>query len=333
MNLPDGFLELPALAYRDDPIAPREDPRAVAAAFSEHNPWFQHGQAAAFCEPGRARAVAFRQRDLTIDGKAAAFFGYFESTGDADAEGAVMAHAEAWARDLGAEVIYGPIQFATALGYRFRLVVEPGGLPFAGEPYNRAEYPAAIERLGYAIHQKYVTQVMSREMARISVDRSRPTFAAAREAGFRLEPLDAEVWRAREKDLFALVDHIFGGNFAYTPIPYPIFSAIGAKIAATMCPHTSLIAYGPSGDIAGVGIGFAHDRQPNGCILKTFGTNPVYRGKGIFTALVHGMVDRAWDRYDTWYGALIREDNASRRFFKSDVDFERWYALYRKPLA
>src|SRR5262249_45344321 len=153
-----------------------------------------------------------------------------------------------------------------------------------------------------------------------------------REGGFRFEALDAAIWRARERDLFALVDHIFGANFAYTPIPFPVFSAIGQKIAATLCPHTSVIAYVPENDIAGVGIAFPHDRHARGSILKTFGTNPAHRGKGIFTAILVEMLDRAWDRYDTWYGALIREDNASRRFFKDDVDSLRWYGLYSLAL-
>jgi len=332
MNLPSGFLELPSLVYANDPIAPREDSRAVAGAFSDQNPWFQGGEAAAFCEPERARAAAFRERNLVVDGKPAAFFGYFESTGDADAEARVMQKVDAWARDHGAETLYGPIQFATALGYRFRLSAEPGALPFAGEPYNHAAYPAAVERLGYHRHQRYLTQVIGRETARISLDRGRPAHAATASAGFRFERLTADIWRERERDLFALVDHIFGANFAYTPIPFPVFAAIGKKIAATLCPHTSVISYGPDGAIAGVGIAFPHDRQARGCILKTFGTNPVYRGKGVFTAILVEMVGGAWDRYDFWYGALIREDNASRRFFKSDVDHERWYGLYSRAL-
>jgi GNAT superfamily N-acetyltransferase len=332
MNLPAGFLELPPLVYASDPIAPREDPRAVAGAFSEHNPWFQRGEAVAFCEAGRARAAAFRERGLVIDGQPAAFFGYFESTGDAAGEAAILAQVEDWARAHGAKVLYGPIQFATALGYRFLLSAEPGALPFAGEPYNPAAYPSAMERSGFALHQRYLTQVIGRDTARISLERGRPALPAAREAGFRFEALDGAIWQRRERDLFALVDHIFGANFAYTPIPFPVFSAIGHKIAATLCPHTSVIAYGPENDIAGVGIAFPHDRQPRGCILKTFGTNPAHRGKGIFTAILIEMLDRGWDRYDTWYGALIREDNASRRFFKDDIDSARWYGLYSRPL-
>ena len=37
-------------------------------------------------------------------------------------------------------------------------------------------------------------------------------------------------------------------------------------------------------------------------------------------------------RYDTWFAAMIRSDNHSRRYTKGHHSAERWYALYAKEL-
>ena len=361
MNLPGGFLELPPLVYANDPNWIPEDPRAVAGMFSDRNPWFQIGEADAFCVPGRVRAAVFCQRDLVLEGRRAAFFGYWESTGDAEAETRVMSQVEAFARKRGAEILYGPIQFATALGYRVLTAHEPGAIPFQGEPWTPLGYGAALERLGFAVHRRYLTQRMDADQMRATCEHHRPIYEKLLGRGYRFVPVDPADWMARLPDLHRLADVIFGGNFAYTSPSWDQFAALfGQRLLASICPETSTLAFGPSGELAAFFLMYPHygalavqsagaarvdlsamrfdvhvpelrRRGPVGVLFKTIGTTPEHRKHGVASALVAHTLDRIIGRYDFSYPCLMREDNPSRRLAVSSTDL-RWYALYSKAL-
>jgi GNAT superfamily N-acetyltransferase len=357
-----GFLELPGEVYRDDPAAIPEEPAEVAAAFSPRNPWFGAGGARTFCVPGRVRAAAFHRPGVVIDGEPAAFFGYFETLGDADAERELFAAVAAWATARGARRLFGPINFATALGYRVLLEAEPGATPFPGEPWTPRHYGARLEALGFELHQRYLTQVVSPAEMRAARDDRRPILAGLCQAGFRFESLGPALWLERLRDLHALCDVIFGANFAYTPMGFETFAAhAGARFAARFCPRTSVICFAPDGGVAGLFLvfpdwgplvrrGAGAARVPLGAIdagahfdalgahppvtavLKTVGVAPRYQQQGVFAALLVWLLDRCEGTYDRYLGALIREDNASRRFFDPYATTKRWYGLYARRL-
>ncbi len=159
-GLPPGFLELPGRVYRDDPHWIPEDPHILSAAFAAGNPYFERSRARVFCIPGKARVVAFHDPDLRIDGEPAAYAGYFESTGDQDANAEVLRRAERWLHERGARVLYGPVQFNTAHSYRFRLSGTAGFAPFLGEPYNPDSYPGFWEQLGYTLTRRFSSQII-----------------------------------------------------------------------------------------------------------------------------------------------------------------------------
>ena len=139
----DAFVQLPHALYAGDPCWIPDEEHVLRASFSAANDWFARGCALALCVPGRARLAVFRAPDCRVDGRPAAFFGYFEAGDDAVAAGALLERASEWARAAGAEVLYGPVDFDTLGRYRLRTAVEPGGgLPFPGEPYGR---PCATE--------------------------------------------------------------------------------------------------------------------------------------------------------------------------------------------
>jgi GNAT superfamily N-acetyltransferase len=361
MKLPDGFLELPPIVYADDPNWIPEDPRAVAGLFSDRNPWFQVGDADTFCIPGRVRAAVFCQRNLVIDGKRAAFFGFWETTGDAAAEAQVMAQVEAFARKSGAEILYGPIQFATALGYRVLTEHEPAAIPFQGEPWTPLGYGAGLERLGLAVHRRYLTQRMDTDQMRATAEHHRPVCEDLLRRGYRFAPIDPADWMARLPALHRLADVIFAGNFAYTSPSWEQFAALfGERLLASICPETSTLAFGPSGDLAAFFLMYPHygalavqsagaarvelsamrfdvhvaelrKHGPVGVLFKTIGTTPEHRKHGIARALVTHVLDRCIGRYEFSYPALMREDNISVRLAVSSTNL-RSYALYSKTL-
>ena len=362
-GFPEGFVELPAAVYRDDPCWIPEDPAGVRAAFSSANPFFEAGGTRLFSVPGEARAAATFDPALRIEGEPVAFFGYFESRGAPASDAALFQRVEAWARERGARSLYGPINFNTALAYRLRLSAEPGALPFLGEPYNPPDYPARLEAQGYALNQRYLTQVLPVPAVQAALETQRPALDALLAEGYRMAPFDTDLWLARIGDFHALAHSIFRENFAYRPMSPEAFASLaGRPLLRKICAESSIVCFAPDGAVAGYALAYPHwgplvvqaagaDRvalgdldyarhidalrrkPPVGAIGKTIGLHPDHRGRGLFQAMLLAGWDRSQSRYDLWYAALIREDNSSRRAFEFFQTAERWYGLYRKPLG
>ncbi len=356
----DGFIEVAPLSWGDDPTWVPEVPAEVAGAFSGENPWFRGGSALTVCVPGRARMAGFFGPQ-PVEGAQAAFFGYFEGIGDPDADRAVLTAVETWARAQGATGLYGPIDFATALRYRVLLEAEPGALPFHGEPWTRAGTPARLEALGFTVVRRYMSGHADAAAREHTMEHERPGHDAALAAGYRIETLTPALWLAEADRLFPLVDQIFAGNFAYTPISRPAFDALcGADFAARFDPDASTICWAPDGSIAGVFIVYPHygpvmvqgagaarvaasklsfaehfpllaARGPVLQILKTLGVGRQHRSRGIGNALAYGTFARGLPRYAGTIGALMREDNHSVKMGWAH-QMTRRYGLYHKPL-
>jgi len=359
-GVPEGFCELAEAVYAGDDQWIPEDPAAVQAAFSKSHTWFQNGRARCFVIAGQARAAAFMGPDMVIDGVQAAFFGYWETTTDADET--LFGAVEAWAKAQGAKALYGPINFTTYGTYRLRVSAEPGARTFQSEPYNPPSYPAVLERLGFEACQRYLVQISDTT----DVERMARPFAALVDRfhadGYRFEPLTPALWLGRMPELHDLVDRTFARNFAYTPLPYEAFEkACGEAFVNKACPHASLVAFGPDDDIAGFSLVYPHygplitqgarddrvqvgdlqhtlhasrleDAPPRVALAKTLATAPAHRRKGLMGAMGSAGVLQTLGRYDRWFAAMIRSDNPSRRYTKETHALERWYALYRKDL-
>lgn len=357
-----GFLALPHRLYRDDPRWIPEQPDEVLRAFSPANRWHEHGAAHTFCLPGRARAAVFLDGRAAIDGERAAFFGYWESAGELEADRALFRRVADWARARGATRLYGPINFSTAHAYRVLLSAEPDALPFPGEPYNPTWYGAQLAALGFALERRYLTQHIDRGRARASLDRHARLRQRLEARGYRFSVIDDGEWLGRLDQLRVLADAMFAGNLAYTPFGADAFSAaFGASLLRRLWRELSVIAHAPNGEIAGfflvyphygplVGQGagaariapaaldYARDaaklppRARRCALLKTVAVSPKYRGRGVAEALSAWLLERSEPLCDELLGALIREDNASRRLSAGETPALRWYGLYSKAL-
>jgi GNAT superfamily N-acetyltransferase len=358
-QIPEGFLDLPARIYADDPFWIPEEPFSVAASLDPAgNPWFERGTARLLSIPGQARAALFLDPALRHDGRPAAFIGLFETAGERSATLELLDTAAVLAREAGSEALIGPVTFGTALGYRLRL--DPPDEPnFPGEPHNPQTYQALLLEGGFRPVRRYVTQHLPGPVAVAAAHLGDAPLAALLGEGFRLERLDAAAWLARLPALHAMVEEVFAEGFAATPMSLATFSRwLGAPMARRLCPKTSALLLDPAGGMAAFvlvvpdygplaaqGAGASRvpaselsyevhwpalvDRgQPRG-IIKTVAVRRPYRGRGAARALLSQMI--APNPYSEWLGALIREDNPSRRLGPPGLR-ERRYALYAQPL-
>jgi GNAT superfamily N-acetyltransferase len=360
-GLDDAFVALPHAIYADDPLWIVEEEAPLRRAFSEENEWFAGGRAVTFCVPDRARLAVFRRDDCVVDGRAAAFFGYLESVDDDTAASALLERAQQWARAEGADILYGPIDFDTFGRYRLRTGAEgPDAIPFPGEPYGRPGYPSMLDRAGFRAARRYVSQI---SLGPLRPDEGkRATARALLAEGYTIEPLTGAGWMTLLPHLHSRLDEIFADAFAYTPVPLTRFAAThGVGLARRLCPHTSVVAREPGGELAGFLLVFPHYgplvvQGARGCvpasaisyeehapllaacgervgIVKTVAIAPAHRRRGLMDALVAATLERGRERYDRWIGALIRADNPSGRYGAVRERLERSYVLYAKPLC
>ncbi|HEX7078395.1 MAG TPA: GNAT family N-acetyltransferase [Candidatus Eisenbacteria bacterium] len=150
----DRFIHYVYERYRDDPhwVAPLPSDEKARLSPGK-NPYFEHAEAAYFLAQdagrvvGRVSASVDRNYD-SFHGERQATFGFFEAESQA-AAASLLAAAEAWAREKGAEVARGPMSFTT--NDECGLLVDGfARRPALLMPYNKPEYAAWIEAAGYA---------------------------------------------------------------------------------------------------------------------------------------------------------------------------------------
>jgi len=359
------FAALAQDVYAGDPRWIPEEAAVLAAFFSASNPLLSRMRVRTWCVPGRSRLAAFVSDGLEVDGARAAFFGFWESAGDAAADAALFDAAASWARDAGAAVLYGPVDGSTFGNYR--LVLGGGGdwLPFPGEPYNPPEYPERLERLGFEAFRHYHTRYASFDdvgpLAEVMVEPA----ARARDAGYRVLPITEELWLERLPELHAAADATFGHAFAYTPLSFDEFAAVcGASFVAKMCPHTSMIGVDADGALAGFQLSYADfgpiavagagdDRVPvsqlehrsafplltaklgkelPAAIPKTTGVLPGHRKAGVMALVGLEIWRGIRERYGSVVYAITDVDNPVQVLTEDLAGGQRNYALYRRGL-
>ncbi len=355
-KLPEAFLALPKQVYEGDPHWLPEDPATVQTQFGPGNDWFRDGQAWVGVVPGRARLAGFCRQQV-IDGEPAAFFGFWEGMDDLAAHAVLFDGLRDWARAQGAKRLYGPINFTTFGMNRIRLDgFEHGAFP--GEPWNPAYYASLMDRLGLAIRHRYVTAIGDIDAILASVTDEHRALQAKLASKVSIEAMTPAIWNDNLTTLHGFVDHVFGGNFAYTHLSEAAFRAsCGPAFSARFCPRTSVLARGLDGRIAGFFLVFPDYSpllrqgqpqpqrlsdselsyaehagrlpRPSLALAKTVGVHPDFRVLGLFKALGGELSLRAKGVYDMLGGALIRDDNHSREFAQRHADgHERRYGLY-----
>jgi hypothetical protein len=337
--LPEAFVALPALLYRDDPHWLGEDTAALRRQFNFANPWFEDGRAWLGVIPGQARLAGFC-RDQLIDGERAAFFGYWESGPALAPNVRLFAELAEWARAQGATRLYGPINFTTFNAYRLRLdAFEHGAFP--GEPWNPPGYAGLLAELGFELRYRYLSTFANTAEVVAGVGPEYLRVKPRLESVVELSAMTPEFWMEHLDELYTFVDDVFGGNFAYTPVSRTAFiHQCGRPFAEKFCPRTSVLARDRrSGRVAGFFLvypdyapllrqgaqaqrftatryaeHFERLPAPRRALARTGGVHPDFRALGLFTAMGCELSLRAEGLYDELAAPLVREDNNSRQF-------------------
>ena len=240
MKSTDDFVILPNKIYADDPYYIPQDGNKVAWQLSDDNPEYAKTQVFIECDPGKARLAGFYRPDQIVEGKRSAFFGFWETMNDKEHCRKMFAKFESWAKEQGAERIFGPIDFNTYGKNRVRFPNKKILQPFTKEPYNPPYYPELLENCGYSVFNRYIS-FFARRMFFLGLMKLHNLKSRA-PSFIEFRPLTAELWMQRIEEIYPLLHEIFKDNFAYQKIERKVFDAnISTYVARILDPNLSIL--------------------------------------------------------------------------------------------
>jgi hypothetical protein len=214
-----AFVELPWEIYRDDPawIAPLRLERRHH--LSRHNPFFEHGESAAWLAWRKGRPVG--RITAQIDrlhrarhGSDTGHFGFLEAVDEASVFAALLRTAEQWLGRRGTRRVTGPFNYSInqECGLLVEGFAEPPSLMM---PHNRPWYGARLEEQGYTAATDLLAYWVKVEFEAPKAMRRLVERYGAR---IRLRPLD----RARFAQDLELLRDIFNNawsdNWGFVPM-------------------------------------------------------------------------------------------------------------------
>lgn len=360
-SLPKEFVHLVYDIYQHDKCWIPEQSNNLALAFSTVNDFFEQGEAYIDVIPDACRLAGFLHPALQIDGKKAAFFGYWESKNTLAENKRLFTDFERWAKLGGAQVVYGPINFNTFNQYRIKL----SGFDtpaFPSEPHNPDYYEHLLQSLGYQLHIRYGTFIADAKPECFDfMIRNQTRLQSRLSKKFNLYALNETRWRALNDQLYEQVDCIFGDNFAYTPISRNLYDhAVIDNLAKKICDKTSLAVLDKNtGQLCGVHINFPDysdllcqqsqmnintaqidyaqhfSKLENPCALfKISAINPKFRLNGLmYQWLATESLSRICKLYDKVAFCIVRVGgNTHRMLQKVPIHSSRHYGLFCKEL-
>ncbi|NRA68034.1 MAG: hypothetical protein HRU19_26365 [Pseudobacteriovorax sp.] len=342
-DIPDQFFEIPKVVYRDDPWYRGENSSQIRQLFGSDHDFFVEGKAVLMTQDN-TRLAGFWHPQQRLEGKAAAYFGFWETDGNLDSNCDLFQQLKSWARSLGASTLIGPIDFSTYYRNRTRLT---GGRPFLGEPYNPGYYASVLSSLGFRIALYYTTAIpkpwwLYRPLL------LRKFGAYAIPDSFRVEPITVESFERNFNEFYRLTDGIFSENPGYRAITFDKFKATYFSYRHLLCSESSqfvfdgdrLVAFSlcmpdflplvyrgtPLQDIR-FETHFSLLSRPI-LLAKTFGVDKDYRKHGLYNAMMHHSILGAKRlKYKDMFGCLVRQGNYSNSRVKLKYPIRK-YALF-----
>jgi len=356
--LSEDFFAVFDKVHGANPLSLAEDPKEIKFLFSDRNHFFDDGKAWLSTDRD-SRLAAFFKPEIKIAGRTVTFWGYWETTGDPATNRELFQQCSEWAADLGAETLWGPVNFSTFGNYRLK-INSFDSQPFYSEPWNPSYYPGLMEELNFKPMAEYVSYIFDDgARARDWADKMDLKSLARTNGEFHFVPLTPEFWRNHVDGLWCATNEMFAENLAFAPIDFRTFENVfGPSLLAKMCPETSLVMLHQSGGVAGYCINFPDyspllrkaaqnsglysseiSFQSHGGLLKdpallvkTAGVVTKYRKQGFpFLQMILEVLNRAGS-YKKFNVCLMREGNFPSLLMKNIAPKVHRYALYSKDI-
>ena len=354
-----AFFTIPKEVYEGDELWHKENPHVIAWMFSDANPYFKNIKTNIWEVDTTCRLAGFFNPTLLIDGQKVAFFGYWETHNNQEANQQLFATFEQWAKEQGAAKVFGPINMTTYGSYRIQL--EPTQrTPFFGEPYNPIYYKTILEQCGYSIFMNYHSVIGHGDHIQVGAQATPMFEAQLKKNNLKVVPLTPDLWMERQEEIHSIFQALWQNNFGFVPIDLHTFQTFFSRTTAEQLdPDVSIAVldtdnkiaaylavypdYGPIMNTLSSSPTFARDfplltgpamLQKTGCV------HPKYRKQHLFTAISVIACGKAVEKgYKNVVGCLIRSDNHSGKMddfvkrIKPDATITKpTYGLFSKSL-
>ncbi|HEX4991837.1 MAG TPA: hypothetical protein VFV45_01290 [Rubrobacteraceae bacterium] len=354
------FIRYPFIRYRDDPhwvppllMVEREqfDPRK--------NPFFEHARMNLFVAERGGEVVG---RVAVIDddnhnethGDNLLFFGFFEAK-DEEAAGALFARVEGRARELGREVVRGPVN--PSMNHSAGMLIDAfDSDPYVMMPYNPPEYPRYVEAAGYRkVKDLYAwTFEHDWEVKKIGrlAERVRKRNKALMVRSVEMKSWDEEL--ARVKDLY---NRAWARNWGFVRYTETEFDQLAREFKMILDPELVALAE-VDGGLAGITVlipdanqvfkkmrgrllpfGVFHLLRRNRIMdrvrLPILGVAPEHRNKGLEVLMIHELYGRAMAKgYRACEASWTLEDNRAMNHVieAGGAKHYKTYRIYEKDL-
>ena len=355
------FIDYPYQKYKDDPhwvpplrMSERErfDPKK--------NPFYAHARMDLFLAErngevvGRVAAIDDDLHNRT-HGDNLAFFGFLEAA-DEETAGALLAHVEAWAKDLRRSALRGPANPSMNDGAGFQIDAFDTD-PYVMMPSNPPQYPQYVERLGYHKVKDLYAWLFDHhksDFARLH------RLAERAKKRYSLTVRTPDIKRHFEEEL-GVIKHFYNevweNNWGFVKYTDAEFDHLAAELKLIVDPDV-VIFLEVEGQVAGLALvlpnlnqvfkkmngrllpfGFAHYLNRKRIItearLPILGVVPEHRRKGLELVLIDEVIKRTRAKgYMRGECSWILEDNfeMNKGIAAAGAELYKKYRIYQKEL-
>lgn len=358
-DLLETFLQLPHQVYRRDPHWVAPFTQQVRDRLGSGHPFKDFLEQRHFLvvkgDRPIARATAYINGQVRLDGRPLGMLGQFDGLDDAEAAKTLADRALTWLADKGVKAVWGPMDGSLWLNYR--LMTEGfDRMPFYGEPYNAPYYPRLFEAMGFEPFKSWKSTFSTGDGIQAMAEKTKPRYDKAIALGYRFRTLDMKRFDDELKLLYGLISQSFSGFTGFHPISEAVFSELFRGLKAIADPRLIYFALDPEGVVVGyscvlpdlapaVGhmrgktdlwakVRFAVARRARAHIALYLGITPEEQAKrtGTGGALAYLTTSTSHASGLPLISALMAEGSFAANYGRESIDCTHRYALYARDL-
>jgi GNAT superfamily N-acetyltransferase len=363
------FVHLPFRLYRGDPVwvPPLKADQRKLLDPSRH-PFYGGGRDAEIelflardggRPVGRIAAICNHAHNRAHD-ENVAFFGFFETIRDPGVAAELLAAAEGWARDRGADAVLGPTNPST--NYECGLLVEGFERPpVLMMTYNPPWYAELVEAAGYTKAKDlyaYLSPVHDASLARLKKLAAR---TEKRNPGLTTRSADLARFDSEVAIIKKLYNAAWEKNWGFVPVSDAEFDALAEELRNLVNPDLVRIAFVDAEPVAFIltvpdwnpvlrDLGGEPWRHPfkvlkhllfttaeslPGIRLILLGIREGYRNRGIEALLFANGIEVALEAGYEWceYSWILEDNELTKRAVRlMGGELDKVYRIYEKPL-
>lgn len=272
-----------------------------------------------------------------------AYVGFFECVKDKKVSKMLLDYVEKYIKSEGYENIIGPLNCSFWIGYRFK--TNYFGHPYTSEPYNKEYYLDMFKEAGYETYQEYSSNTFLRIEKNQQNDKFSKRLELMREKGYIFKQPDDDTFEDNLRTIGRLILDLYSHFPGYKAITEDEFFELYKDLKKIIKYDMVKLAY-----YNDEMVGFFVSIPNYGNAISTMNYFKIIKNKlftkeyimlylgvtkehlGLGRALAECMKEELKKNKCTSIGALIKDGNANKVYFKELVDKEYKYILLNKKL-